>query len=160
MSMILPREVFVRVADIMTADVLLLGPGDSIQHAASRMRDENIGSLPVASGDRLVGYVTDRDIVVRALAEGRDLTTPVHEVMSERILYCFEDDLLEDVAENMARNQVRRLPVLTREKRLCGIVSLGDLAVSGDDGAAEEALTEISEPDVEKHLPSKGGQRP
>jgi CBS domain-containing protein len=140
-------EAIVRVADIMTKDVLLLGPEDSIQHAAARMRDDNIGSLPVASGDRLVGYVTDRDIVVRALADGRDITTPVREVMSERILYCFDDDELEDVAENMAKNQVRRLPVLTRDKKLCGIVSLGDLAVKGDDEAAEDALTEISVPE-------------
>jgi CBS domain-containing protein len=134
-----------RIAEIMTGDVKLLAPEDSIQHAACRMRDENIGSLPVASGDRLVGYVTDRDLVVRGMAAGKDLSTAVREIMSGRLLYCFDDDSVEDVAENMAKNQVRRLPVLTREKRLCGIVSLGDLAVRGDGDAAEGALTEISE---------------
>jgi CBS domain-containing protein len=133
-------------SEIMTADVQLLSPEDSIQFAACKMRDENIGSLPVASGDRLIGYVTDRDIVVRGVAAGKDLSETVREIMSERLLYCFADDSVEDVSENVARNKVRRLPVLTREKRLCGIVSLGDLAVDGDKEAAEEALTEISEP--------------
>ena len=136
-----------RIREIMTPNVKLLGPTDSLQHAACRMRDENIGSLPVASGDRLVGYVTDRDLVVRGMAAGKDLSAPVEEVMTERLLYCFDDDTIDNVAENMARNQVRRLAVLNREKRLCGIVSLGDLAVKGDDEAAEDALTEISEPE-------------
>jgi CBS domain-containing protein len=135
-----------RVSEIMTSDVRLLSAEESIQSAACKMRDENIGSLPVASGDRLVGYVTDRDLVVRGLAAGKEPSTPVGDVMTERLLYCFEDETVEAVAENMAKNQVRRLPVLTREKRLCGIVSLGDLAVEGDDEAAEVALTEISEP--------------
>ena len=135
-----------RIAEIMTAEVKLLAPDHSIQQAACRMRDEDIGSLPVASGDRLVGYVTDRDLVIRGIAAGKDMSAPVREVMTERLLYCFEDDTVDDVAENMAKNQVRRLPVLTRAKRLCGIVSLGDLAVEGNDEAAEEALTEISEP--------------
>ena len=135
-----------RIGEIMTNEVKLLSPDDSIQQAACRMRDEDIGSLPVASADRLVGYVTDRDLVVRSLAVGMKLSTPVREVMTERLLYCFEDDEVEAVAQNMAKNQVRRLPVLTREKRLCGIVSLGDIATKGEDEAAEEALTEISEP--------------
>jgi len=135
-----------RISEIMTHEVKLMSPDDSIQQAACRMRDQGIGSLPIASADRLVGYVTDRDLVVRALAAGMKHSTPVREVMTERLLYCFEDDEVEAVAENMAQNQVRRLPVLTREKRLCGIVSLGDIATKGEDEAAEEALTEISEP--------------
>ena len=133
------------VGEIMTSKVHLLSQGDSIQSAARRMRDEGIGSLPVSSGDRLVGYITDRDIVIRGMAAGKDFSTPVREVMSERILYCFEDEEVGDVAANMAKNQVRRLPVLTRKKRLCGIVSLGDLATRGDGEAAQEALSEISE---------------
>ena len=137
-----------RIADIMTTDVRLLAPEDSIQQAACRMRDEGIGSLPVASGDRLVGYVTDRDLVVRGMAAGKDLSAPIQEVMTERLLYCYEDESVEEAAEKMAKNQVRRLPVMTREKLLCGIVSLGDLAIKGDDEAAEEALTEISEPSL------------
>jgi CBS domain-containing protein len=134
------------VSEIMSTEVQLLSPDDSIQQAACRMRDEEIGSLPVASGDRLVGYVTDRDVAVRAVAAGKEIKSPVREIMTERLLYCFEDEEVEAVAKNMALNQVRRLPVLTREKRLCGIVSLGDVAIKGEDGAAEDALTEISEP--------------
>ena len=137
-----------RVSEIMTSDVKLLSPNDSIQQAACRMRDEEIGSLPVASGDRLIGYVTDRDIAVRAVAAGMELKSPVREIMTKRLLYCFDDEEVEAVAQNMALNQVRRLPVLTREKRLCGIVALGDIATKGEDEAAEAALTEISEPGV------------
>ena len=137
-----------RVSEIMTNEVTLLSPNDSIQQAACRMRDEEIGSLPVASGDRLIGYVTDRDIAVRAVAAGMELKSPVREIMTKRLLYCFDDEEVEAVAENMALNQVRRLPVLTREKRLCGIVALGDIATKGEDEAAEAALTEISEPGV------------
>jgi CBS domain-containing protein len=134
------------VEEIMTRNVRLLHPGDTVSDAARRMRDEDIGSLPVADGDRLVGYLTDRDIVVRGLAEGRGMDTRVDEVMTERILYCYEDDDVEDAAENMARNQVRRLPVLTREKRLCGIIALADIATKGEEEPAEEALEGISQP--------------
>lgn len=110
------------------------------------MRDDNIGSLPVADGDRLVGYVTDRDIVVRGLAEGRSAGTHIHDVMTDRVLYCFEDEDVEDVASNMAHNQVRRLPVLNRDKRLVGIVALGDIATKGDEESAEDALEGVSRP--------------
>lgn len=135
-----------QVRELMTRDVQLLSPNDTIRNAARQMRDDDIGSLPVADGDRLVGYITDRDIVVRALAEGRDADTTVREVMTERILYCFEDETVEDVAANMAHNQVRRLPVLTREKRLVGIVALGDIATEGSDEHAEDALEGVSRP--------------
>lgn len=133
------------VREIMTSDVRLSSPEDSIRDVAQIMRDEDIGSLPVASGDRLVGYVTDRDIVIRGLAEGRGPDTKVQEVMTDKILYCFEDDDIDEVAANMAENQVRRLPVLTREKRLCGIVALADIATMGDEESAEDALEEISQ---------------
>ena len=134
------------VRDIMTRDVQLLAPSDTIEQAARIMRDENIGSLPVASGDRLVGYVTDRDLVIRALAEGRTPDLQIDNVMTDRILYCFEDEDVEDVALNMAHNQVRRLPVISREKRLVGIVALGDLATKGTDVSAEDALEGVSKP--------------
>ena len=134
------------VRDIMTRDVRLLSPHDSLMQAARRMRDDNIGSLPVAEGDRLVGYVTDRDLVVRGLAEGFAPDTHVHDVMTDRVLYCFEDEEVEDVALNMAHNQVRRLPVLSREKRLVGIVALGDLATKAPDRTAEDALEGVSKP--------------
>ena len=94
------------VREIMTRDVQLLAPYDTLRDAARRMRDEDIGSLPVADGDRLVGYITDRDIVVRGLADGRGAETHIHGVMTERVLYCFEDEDVEDVAANMAHNQV------------------------------------------------------
>ncbi len=134
------------VREIMTRDVQLLAPHDTIQDAARRMRDDNIGSLPVADGDELVGYVTDRDLVVRGLADGRLADTHVHDVMTDRVLYCFEDEDVEDVAANMAHNQVRRLPVLNRDKRLVGIVALGDTATKGDEESAEDALENVSRP--------------
>ena len=134
------------VGDIMTRDVQLLSPSDTIQQAARVMRDENIGSLPVGAGDRLVGYVTDRDLVIRALAEGRTPDLPIENVMTDQVLYCFEDDEIEDVAANMGYNQVRRLPVLSRDKRLVGIVALGDLATKSSDESAEGALEGVSRP--------------
>ncbi len=133
-----------QIREIMTRNVELLSPDDTIQEAARRMRDEDIGSLPVAENDRLVGYVTDRDIVVRGLADAGGPDQKVREVMTERVLYCFDDERVEDVAANMAKNQVRRLPVLTREKRLVGIVALGDIATKAGEEPAEDALEGIS----------------
>jgi CBS domain-containing protein len=135
-----------QVGEIMTRGVKLIHPQDSIRDAARQMRDEDVGSLPVADGDRLVGFITDRDIVVRAIADHGGPDSPVTEAMSDRILYCFEDETVDSVAKNMAQNQVRRLPVLTREKRLCGIVALGDIANAGADEPAEHALEGISRP--------------
>lgn len=134
------------VRDIMTRDVQLLAPHQTLRDAARLMRDDNIGSLPVADGDRLVGYVTDRDLVVRGLAEGVSADTHIRDVMTDQVLYCFEDEDVEEVAVNMADNQVRRLPVLSREKRLVGIVALGDLATKGEDASAEDALEGVSRP--------------
>ena len=135
-----------QIREIMTRDVKLLKPDDPIREAARQMRDQDIGSLPVADGDRLVGVITDRDIVVRTIADGRGSDAPVSSAMTERVLYCFEDEAVDSVAQNMANNQVRRLPVLTREKRLCGIVALGDMATHGADEPAEKALEGISRP--------------
>jgi CBS domain-containing protein len=141
----LRTEASMQIREIMTRNVKLISPQDSIRDAARRMRDEDIGSLPVADGDRLVGYLTDRDIVIRAIADSGGADSPVRDAMSERVLYCFEDESVDDVARNMAENQVRRLPVLTREKRLCGVVALGDLAAHADE-PAEKALEGISRP--------------
>lgn len=136
-----------QIKDLMTRDVELIGPTAMIKDASRMMRDNDIGALPVANGDRLVGMLTDRDIVVRAVADGKDPgETPVSEVMSERVLYCFDDQSTEEVAENMGGNQIRRLPVLNRDKRLVGIVSVGDLSVGGAVSQAGEALGQISEP--------------
>ena len=113
------------------------------------MRDQDIGSLPVVSGDKPIGYVTDRDLVVRGLAAGLDPGTSVRQIMSEELVCCFEEDLVDAAAQTMAKHQVRRLPVLTKDRRLCGIISLGDIATRGSDDAAEEALAEISAPSIE-----------
>ena len=113
------------------------------------MKDEDIGALPVGEYDRLIGMVTDRDITMRAVAEDRlPSSTSVRDVMSEKIYYCFEDDDIEDAAQCMAENQVRRLPILNRDKRLTGIVSLADIAQSGEE-CEKRALEGVSEPSSE-----------
>ncbi len=136
-----------QIKDVMTREVDLIGPTTTINEAARMMRDDDIGILPVAEADRLIGMITDRDIVVRAVAQGKDPgSTSVREAMSDRVLYCFEDQSTDEVAANMGEQQVRRLPVLNRDKRLVGIISLGDLSVGGAVGEAGEALENISEP--------------
>jgi CBS domain-containing protein len=134
------------VRDIMTRDVRLLAPHSPLREAAQQMRDDNIGSLPVAGGDRLVGDVTDRDLVVRGPAEGFSGETRIHDAMTERVLYCFEDEVVENVAAHMAQNQVGRPPVISRDKRLVGRVALGDLATTATDASAEDALEGVSKP--------------
>jgi len=117
------------VADVMTSDVRVITPEDTVQQATRLMRDQDTGVLPVGEGDRLVGIVTDRDVTLRVVAEGKDpQRTKVREVMSQEPKYVFEDEDLEHVADNMAQQQLRRLPVVNRSKRLVGIVSIGDLA--------------------------------
>jgi len=134
------------VSEVMSCDVKIASPEDTLQHAAQMMQEIDSGVLPVGEGDRLVGMVTDRDIAVRAVAEGRvPATCKVREVMSSDIKYVFEDESLEDVARNMGELQVRRLPVLNRAKRLVGIVSLGDLALTKKKVAAD-ALKDVSQP--------------
>lgn len=135
------------VRDVMTPDVDVINPSANVAEAARRMRDEDIGALPVGEGDRLVGMVTDRDIVVRAVADGRDPESlSIRDVMSEKVLYCFDDQSTEEASANMGELQVRRLPVVNRDKRLVGIVSLGDLSNRGANLEAGEALSDISEP--------------
>lgn len=138
------------VSEIMTRDVRLAAPDWSIREAAQTMASIDSGFMPVADNDRLVGTITDRDIAVRAVAEGMGPETKVRDVMSKDVKYCFEDEKVSEVARNMADIQVRRLPVVNRDKRLVGVISLGDLAI--DDAAnedAELALSGISEP---KHV--------
>ena len=125
-----------RVAEVMTRDVRLIEPNQTIRDAARLMAEMDAGIMPVREGDRLVGMITDRDIAVRAVAQGRGPDTAVREVMTDEVKYCYEDDDTNDVARNMADIQVRRLPVLTREKRLVGIISLGDMALSDEAGEA------------------------
>jgi CBS domain-containing protein len=135
-----------QVKEVMTENVSVVEPDTQIPQIARKMRDEDIGSLPVVENERLVGMVTDRDIVVRAVAEGQDVrTATAREAMSPRILYCFDDQTVEEVLENMGEQQIRRLPVVDRDKRLVGVVSLGDLARSAKKKAGD-ALKEISQP--------------
>lgn len=134
------------VADVMTKQVETVSPQQTIGEAAQLMQQLDTGVLPVGENDRLVGMVTDRDIVIRAIAQGRGPDAPVRESMTESVLYCFEDDSIEDAAKKMGDEQVRRLPVLNREKRLVGIIAIGDLAMAADSGTVDAALTEISEP--------------
>ena len=118
-----------QVKDAMTPEVQLASPTHTIRQAALLMGDCDCGMLPVADKDSLVGTITDRDIAIRAVALGKGPDTPVSEVMtSEQVLYCYEDEELAHVAKNMADEQVRRLPVVNREKRLVGIISFGDVA--------------------------------
>lgn len=136
-----------KIRDCMTEDVQLAQPQLSIREAARLMARFDTGALPVGEDDRLVGMITDRDIAIRAIAEGKDLETPVSEVMSRDVLYCFEDESVEHVAQNMGETQVRRLPVLNRNKRLVGIVTLGDLACgTRADKVIGQALGEVSRP--------------
>lgn len=137
-----------RVSEVMTQGVECIGPDATLQEAAAKMKSLDVGPLPVCDNDRLVGMVTDRDITVRATAEGDAPTdVRVRDVMTPGVIYCFEDDPVEDAARLMAAKQVRRLVVLNRDKRMVGIVSLGDLAVkTGDEQLAGNALEGISEP--------------
>lgn len=136
-----------KIQDVMTNEVSYVAPDTSILEIARKMRDADIGATPVVENERLAGMVTDRDIVVRVIAEGGDVRTKTaRDAMSPGILYCYADDTVEAVLDNMGDQQIRRLPVVDRDKRLVGVVSLGDLAMSGKRKAAGEALQEISEP--------------
>jgi CBS domain-containing protein len=135
-----------RVSDAMTREVRVASPGQSIREVAKMMDEINAGSMPVGDNDRLVGMITDRDIAIRAVAEGKGPDTPVREVMSsEKVLYCYEDEELDHVAKNMSLEQVRRLPVVNRDKRLVGIISFGDLAQK-ETRAASKAAKGITKP--------------
>ncbi len=135
-----------KVSEMMTQDVCVVAPGDSLRDAARMMVQKDIGSVPVGENDRLVGFITDRDIAVRAVAEGKDPMTAVREVMSEDVKYCFENDDVEEVSRNMADLRIRRLPVVDVNKRLVGIVSLANFAHSGDDSASDSLLKGVAAP--------------
>lgn len=128
-----------KIREVMTEDPRIVNPEQDIQQLARIMDDNDIGALLVSEGDRLVGVVTDRDIATRAVAKGK-LDLKARDVMTKRVLYCFEDEDLQHVAEKMADVEVRRLPVLNREKRLVGIVSLANIAASHDRNATATAL--------------------
>jgi CBS domain-containing protein len=137
-----------QLEQIITRDPLVIGPDTTLKEAAEKMRDLDSGIMPVGENDRLVGMLTDRDLAIRAVADGKDPnTTRLREIMTQEVVYCFEDDDARDAATKMEQHQLRRLIVLTRDKRLAGIVSLGDLAVhTADDRLAGEVTEAVSEP--------------
>ena len=135
-----------KVAEAMSRDVRVANPDQSICEVACSMAEIDAGAIPVGEDDRLVGMITDRDIAVRAVAAGKGPDTPVREVMTQDVKYYFEDESLDHVAKNMAEQRVRRLPVLNRDKRLVGILSLGDIALNRGKKAAGEAVSGISQP--------------
>jgi len=135
------------ISKIMSRDVSVVSPSATIRQAAEKMKSLNVGAVPVCDGQKLVGMITDRDIAVRTVADGKDpAQTRVSDVMSGEVVWCFEDASLQEVANQMSERQVRRIPVVNREKKLVGIVSLADLATSQHAADAKaEALEGISE---------------
>ena len=135
-----------RVSEAMTREVRVANPTQTIRDVAKIMAEIDAGAVPVGANDRLVGMITDRDIAIRAVAEGKGPDTPVRDIMSKDIKYCYDDEDLEHVAENMGDLQVRRLPVVNRDKRLVGIVALGDVARHEDHHTTGETTAEVSKP--------------
>jgi CBS domain-containing protein len=135
-----------QISKIMSSKVQIADPNQSIREVAKLMAECDCGAMPVGENDRLVGVITDRDIAIRAVAAGKSPDTPVRDIMTKEVLYCFEDEDHDDVATNMAEVKVRRLPVLDAKKRLVGIISLGDLAMSNGPQASGVALCGISRP--------------
>ncbi|MBB4478023.1 MULTISPECIES: CBS domain-containing protein [Rhizobium] len=134
-----------KVSNCMTTDVQITDPEHTLRDVASMMGRLDAGVLPVGENDRLVGMITDRDIAIRGVAEGKGPDAKVRDVMSTDVKYCFDDEDIEDVLHNMGDLQVRRLPVLNRSKRLVGIISLGDLAMKGETMETGKALSDISQ---------------
>ncbi len=143
-----------QVAQAMSNKVKIANPSQSIRDAARMMEEMDCGCLPVGENDRLVGMITDRDIALRAVAAGKSSKTAIREIMTSDVKYCFEDQDLDEVTQNMAAIKVRRLPVLNHDKRLVGILSLGDIALTEAADSTASALSAISEPGGE-HSQSK-----
>lgn len=136
-----------QLRELMTRDVKVIAPDMTIGDVAKKMREGNFGMMPVGENDRMIGTISDRDIVIRAVAEGMDFSTKVRDVMSKGIAWAYEDETVEEATKIMSERQVRRLPVVNRDKRLVGIVALGDIAVERSEiEPAAEALSEISKP--------------
>jgi CBS domain-containing protein len=134
-----------RVSEAMTRDVRIANPNQSIRDVAKVMSDIDAGFMPVGENDQLVGTVTDRDIAVRGVAAGKGPDTPVREVMTQDVKYCFEDEDLDHVARNMGEQRVRRMPVVDRNKRLVGVVAVADLALKKPE-AARDTISGVSQP--------------
>jgi CBS domain-containing protein len=140
------RRETMKVSEVMTRDVQTIRPDQPVQEAASFMLNTDAGSIPVTEGDRLIGMITDRDIAVRGVAKGYGPDTPVRELMTNDIVCARVDDNVEEAASKMSEAQVRRLPVIDEQERLCGIVSLGDLSRETDADTAAEALEGVTQP--------------
>lgn len=134
------------VRDCMSGNVRTVSPQTTLQAVARLMKEIDAGAAPVGENDQLVGMITDRDIAIRAVAEGKGVDTTVGEVMTPDIEYVFDDEDIEDASIKMGRLKVRRLPVLNRDKRLVGMLSIGDLAKSPDPLQGQAALAETAEP--------------
>jgi CBS domain-containing protein len=135
-----------KISEVMTREVQTVGPDQTAREAASFMLSADAGAIPVVDGDRLMGMITDRDIAVRGVGQGHGPDTPVREMMTNDIVAARMDDDVDEVAVRMSQAQVRRLPVIDDQDKLCGIVSLGDLTQKAEDGTAEMALEGITEP--------------
>jgi CBS domain-containing protein len=133
-----------RVSEAMTHEVRVCHPEFSIRDCARLMAEIDVGALPVEADDRLVGMITDRDIAIRAVAAGKGPDTPVGDIMSKQVLYCFDDQDLDHIAKSMGEARVRRLPVADRDKHLVGILSLGDVALKHAPQAAGGAVRQVS----------------
>lgn len=136
-----------KIKELMSTDVQVIGPDATIGEAAQKMQNGDFGMLPVEENDRMIGSISDRDITIRAVAADKASTTKVREVMTEGIIWAFEDDSVAEAAKLMSQHQIRRLPIVNSAKRLVGIVALGDFAIENADiNVAGEALSEISQP--------------
>ena len=134
-----------KIHEIMSREVRTISPDTTLQEAALLMRQADIGALIVNDADCMIGVLTDRDLVIRAMAEGTSMDTPIREVMSDEVLYCYDDEEVDHIAKNMAQNQKRRLPVVNRDKRLVGIVSLANLASCNKDKISATVLRGVAD---------------
>jgi len=133
------------IAEVMTQDVEVLRPDETLRDAARAMADLDVGSLPVCDGRRLIGMITDRDITIRAVAEGKGGDTPVTEVMTDDVVWCTDTDSIDEVLQQMSDAQIRRIPVVDEDRNLVGIVALGDIALE-EEVDVDETLRDISMP--------------
>jgi CBS domain-containing protein len=140
-----------KVKDVMSHDVEVVSPNETLRDAAAAMERIDAGVLPVGEDDRLVGMITDRDIAIRAIAKGKGPEDKVRDIMTKDVKYCYEDDDIDDVCANMSDIQIRRLPVLNEDKRLVGIISLGDIARRDEPDRAGSALSGIAQPSGPRH---------
>lgn len=134
-----------KISEVMTSNVKVVRPDDTVQNAARMMAELDVGAIPVCDGTRLQGMITDRDITIRATAEGRGGDTKVRDVMTEDVVWCTAQDDTQEVLQRMGDAQVRRIPVVDQDKNLVGIVALGDLAIE-EENNVDEALRDISMP--------------